>query len=74
MSDTLNPQHIIYKSTYGHFELRDFFAGLAMLGLTSGISVSVKEDLKSGATANEYAQTAYTIADAMLKAREDKET
>jgi hypothetical protein len=48
-------------------ELRDWFAGMAMLGLLSS------EDWTKDAGFDETANCAYKQADAMMKARENKD-
>jgi hypothetical protein len=45
-------------------ELRDFFAGMAVVGLLPYMSMSGSE------TIPEYAKMAYALSDAMLEARE----
>ena len=47
--------------------LRDYFASVALNGFTSNLQFSL-----SAETAEMYANEAYMVADAMLKAREEK--
>ena len=48
-------------------DLRDFFAGLAMLGMLAN------QDSDNSKPASIFANASYTMADAMLEARKPKE-
>lgn len=50
-------------------DLRDYFAAKAMLGLMSRVD-HVNGDCVTNATADDVAKYSYSIADAMMKARE----
>jgi hypothetical protein len=61
-----------YEESYNHggMDLRDYFAAKAMQGLMSRVD-HVNGDCVTNATEDEVAKYSYTIADAMMKARND---
>jgi hypothetical protein len=49
--------------------LRDYFAGQALAGLMAN-SVNISNEIKNNDIRNDIANYAYSLADAMMKARE----
>lgn len=63
--------------SYGGMSLRDWFAGMALQGLAANESIAraINADVKNGTSdgKSDYADMAYTIADAMLN-KKNKQT
>ena len=57
----------------GGLSKRDMFAMAALTGLVSDMDFDDRQDLANGITGGKfYAQAAYELADAMLRARQEK--
>lgn len=56
----------------GGMSLRDYFAGQALSGIVFAMTAEDRRRFRDGYSDGLAAETAYAIADAMLKAREPK--
>ena len=76
MNDGGPVYHVIGNTTYKGMTLRDYFAAAALQGLLSNpksFEVVAEKKLSKQQAADNYADYAYTAADAMLLARDSKE-